>query len=154
MLRRTLVSLALLWVSTVPLRAQTTVAAAAIVPAKLTPAEEARFLALGKEYTRWFLAGKADSLLAVLSPETVEKVGGIEGLREQMAQVADRAGIETKVVEEKLTRRKGQLQFWHAGQFSEVADDLVVIRWLLDRDGKITGAGLGPLAQTPPPDPE
>jgi hypothetical protein len=139
----------------VPLSAQTpTVAPAAAAPAPLTPAEEARFFALGKTYTRWFLSGKADSMLAVMAPETVEKVGGIDGMREMMNQIAERAGVETKMTEEKMTRRNGKPQFWHAGQFSEFADDELVIRWIFDADGKITGAGFGPKGSTPAPDPK
>lgn len=140
-----------------PLAAQTTAPAAAqSAPApvpKLTPEQEAHFLALGKTYNRWFLAGKADSLLQVLAPETVENIGGIEGLRSMMNQIAERAGVETKIVEEKMTRRNGRPQFWHAGLFSDFPDDQLVLRWILDSNGKITGVGAGPLAQAPAPDP-
>lgn len=151
---RTMTALALT-LAALPLAAQTPVVAqVASAPAPLTPAEEARFLALGKTYTRWFLGGKADSLLAVMAPETAEKVGGIDGVRDMMNQVAERAGAETKMTEEKMTRRNGRPQFWHAGQFSEFTDDELVIRWIFDADGKITGAGFGPKGTTPAPDPK
>ncbi|MES2306826.1 MAG: hypothetical protein V4558_15085 [Gemmatimonadota bacterium] len=141
-----------------PLTAQTTptAPAASSEPApvpKLTPEQEAHFLALGKTYNRWFLTGKADSLLQVIAPETIEKVGGIDGLRTMMNQIAERVGVETAIVEEKMTRRNGRPQFWHAGLFSEMPDDQVVLRWILDANGKITGVGAGPLSKAPAPDP-
>lgn len=137
-----------------PLAAQTTAPAApAAAPAKLTPEEEARFLALGKTYTRWFLAGKADSMLTAFDPEAAEKAGGIEGIRGMMNSLAERAGVETKIVEEKITRRNGRVQFWHAGLFSDFADEEVVLRWIFDANGKITGAGMNPKSKAPAPDP-
>lgn len=159
MFRRASIRIASLCFAASPLAAQTATpaaapaAAAVAAPAKLTPDEEAHFLDLGKTYTRWFLAGKADSMITAFTAESVEKMGGIDGLRNMMNQVAERAGVETKIVEEKLTRRNGRIQFWHAGLFSEFADDQLVLRWILDADGKISGAGAGPKAQTPAPDP-
>lgn len=156
---RTLIPVALFALVTAPLTAQTATPPAATpasAPApmeKLSPADEARFLALGKTYTRWFLSGKADSMIAVFSPETMEKMGGIEGLRGMMNQVAERAGVETKITEEKMTRRNTRPQFWHAGIFSDFTQDEIVIRWIFDINGKITGAGFGPKTQAPAPDP-
>ena len=153
---RSLATAAAILLATTPLAAQTTPAPTltpvAATPAPLSPADEARFLALGKTYTRWFLTGKADSLVAAIAPDRAEKVGGIDGLREGMNQVAEKAGVETKVTEEKLTRRKGQLQFWHAGAFTELEGDELVIRWIFEDDGKISGIGIGPKSQAPPVD--
>lgn len=149
----TLAAAALLFAA--PLAAQN--AAPVDPPAKAAPfsaADSARYTALGKNYTRWFLNGRADSLLAAMSPETAEKMGGIEAIRENMNRLAERAGAETKVVAEKLTRRRGLPQFWHEGEFSEIQGDAIVIRWVMDEDGKLIGAGLGPKSQTPPPDPQ
>ena len=41
-----------------------------------------------------------------------------------------------------MTRRRGIPQFWHEGQFIRLGDDPLVIRWLMDPDGKIVGVGL------------
>ncbi len=121
-------------------------------PLTMNAADSARFLALGKTYTRWFLAGQSDSLVAATDSAALEKMGGPEGIQTVMEQVTTRAGIELAVVEEKLTRRRGALQFWHAGNFSDLSTDQLVIRWLLDEHGKIIGAGIGPKSQTPPVD--
>ena len=149
---RSLAALSALLLAAAPLAAQTTPAPAAAPAIPLSPADEARFLALGKTYTRWFLTGKADSLMGAFAPEMAEKVGGVEGVQQMMNQIAERAGVETKVTEEKMTRRNGLPQFWHAGQFSELADDELVIRWVFDKDGKIAGAGINPKANAPAPD--
>lgn len=136
----------------VPLAAQTVAKPTLQPPLSLTSADSARFLALGQKYTRWFLTGNVDSLVSVVHPSALEGLGGVDGVREAQGRVSERAGIETTVVEEKLTRRNGRLQFWHAGDFSEFTSDQFVIRWLLDENGKIVGAGLGPKAQSPPVD--
>lgn len=147
---------ALLLLAAAPLEAQTPAPAAppaaAPAPVKLTPEQEAKLLTLGKKYTKWFLSGQADSLMAVFDAESISKMGGVEGLRTVMAQVAERGGVESKIVEEKMTYRRGQPQFWHAGEFSEFGEDQLVIRWILTVDGKIIGAGVGPKGQTPAPD--
>lgn len=145
---------ALTLLAAAPLAAQTPAPAApAAAPAvKLTPEQEAKLLALGKKYTKWFLGGQADSLLAVFDAESIAKMGGAEGLKTVMQQVAERGGVESKIVEEKMTYRRGQPQFWHAGEFSEFAEDQLVIRWIMTVDGKIIGAGIGPKGQTPAPD--
>jgi hypothetical protein len=153
---RSLATVAAALFGTAPLAAQTTpapAAAPAAAPATpLSPAEEARLLELGKTYTRWFLTGKADSLVGAFAPDMAEKVGGVEGVQQMMNQIAERAGVETKVTEEKMTRRNGRPQFWHAGQFSDLEDDELVIRWVFDQNGKIAGAGINPKANAPAPD--
>jgi hypothetical protein len=142
---------ALMCLAAAPLAAQNAPAATPTA-AKLSPADEARFLALGKQYTRWFLNGFADSLSAAVAPEVLEKLGGADGIRDQMNMVAERAGSETRMLVEKMTMRNGQPQFWHEGEFSVLTSEPLVVRWIFDKDGKITGAGLGPKSQTPPPD--
>ena len=151
---RSLATLTAALFATAPLAAQTSSApsAATAVAAPLSVAEEAALLALGKTYTRWFLTGKADSLVGAFAPDMAEKVGGVEGVQQMMNQIAERAGVETKVTEEKMTRRNGRPQFWHAGQFSELIDDELVIRWVFDKDGKIAGAGINPKSAAPAPD--
>ncbi len=149
---RTVTFAAMTAAGAVPLAAQATEKPALQAPVTLTAADSARFLALGSKYTRWFMAGQADSLATGMDPEALVNLGGVEKILQQSAMLAERRGSETKIVEEKLTRRLGRLQFWHAGEFSEMEGDVFVIRWILDANGKITGAGLGPKSSTPPVD--
>ena len=46
----------------------------------------------------------------------------------------------------------GRLQFWHAGEFSELAGDEVVIRWVFNDQGKIVVMGINPKTKAPPVD--
>ena len=87
MLSRYQLILAAVTVAAGPIAAQTTTPPPAPVPTPLTPAQEAHLLSLGKTYTRWFLAGHADSLAAAYSTEMLEKTGGVENIRQQMTQV-------------------------------------------------------------------
>ena len=112
----------------------------------------ARQLALGRQYSEWFLGGEMDSIVAHMSGDVKEKSGGAARLQEQRAQLAARAGEEAKVLEEKMTRRRGMPQYWRAAPYTEMALDPIVLRWLFDSEGRIVGMGLGPLSQTPAPD--
>lgn len=132
-----------------PLVAQDTIPSP---PKPYTPEEEAKYLALGSKYITWFLQGHADSLLSVMSAEMGE--GGVDVIRRQMDVVAERGGTLIKVVEQKMTRRRGLIQYWWAGSFSEMPNEDIVIRYILDENGKIIGAGLGPRAGAPAPDTE
>jgi hypothetical protein len=126
---------------------------ATTTPAPFTAEQEARLLKLGHTYTMWMITGMADSLASAFDAKALESIGGIDGVRERTRTAMEHAGLETIVVVEKMTRRRGQPQFWHEGKFTGLADDNLVIRWILDIDtGKIVGAGMGPKAGTPAPD--
>jgi hypothetical protein len=120
--------------------------------ARMTPAEEQRFLALGKQYTRWFLNGFADSMSTAFDSTVLTQLGGANGIRDQMNVIAERGGSETRMLTEKMTLRNGQPQFWHEGEFSVFTNEPLVIRWVLNKDGKIVGVGFGPKSSTPAPD--
>ena len=107
---------------------------------------------LGRTYTRWFLNGDADSLVAVTDSAMLANGGGKAWLVDKINQVALRAGAQTKVLVEKMTRRKGIPQFWHEADFAELTGGPLVIRWLMGADGRIIGLGLGRKSQTPEPD--
>ena len=109
---------------------------------------EAQYLTLGRHYTEWFFAGRTDSLIAHMSPGSVEASGGAAGILNQRDQVSARAGKETVLLEEKMTWRRGLPQFWHEAMFENFAEP-VVIRWVMDDAGAIVGIGLGPKSQTP-----
>jgi hypothetical protein len=109
-----------------------------------TAEETARFTALGKQATRYFFEGKADSLLGMIDSSAVEGVGGLDGIRGQMDRLAERAGVVVKVEAEMLTRRMGNPQWWHEASFSDFTQEPIVMRWVFNTDGKIVGAGMGP----------
>jgi len=117
-------------------------------PAKPFTAEEsAHFMELGKRATGYFFDGHADSLLAMIAPETRERLGGIEGIRQQMDVIAERAGMLLEVVDQKMTRREGAPQFWWEANFSEFTQEPLVFRWVFNDDGMIRGAGITPKSQ-------
>jgi hypothetical protein len=118
---------------------------AAPAPAKPFTAEETtRYMEVGKRATGYFFDGHADSLLALMTPETQEGVGGIDGIRQMMDQIAERAGMLLEVVDQKMTRREGRPQFWWEANFSEFTAEPLVMRWVFTEDGMIRGAGINP----------
>jgi hypothetical protein len=117
-----------------------------------SPSRDADLLALGHKMTEWFYTFQADSLVAHFNPESREQLGGLAGVQEEVARFFARAGTEQHVIEEKMTRRKGQAQYWREATFDGFTAEPLVIRWVFDDQGQVTGVGMGPKSQTPPVD--
>lgn len=98
---------------------------------------------------RFFYAGEADSLIARMTPATLESIGGKAGLLEGLSMVGTRAGDEVSVVEERWNLRDGQRQYWRTSKMSTFPDDFL-LRFNFDAEGRITGIGMGPAASAPP----
>ena len=128
-------------------------AAAAPAPVVLTATQEQRIIAVGKQATAYFMAFKADSLAAMFASDALERIGGVAGISQLLAQVQEHGGAPEAIVEQKLTRRRGRPQFWTEIKYSNMLDDTLVTRWIIDVDGKIVGAGINPKAAAPEPDP-
>ena len=96
-----------------------------------------------------FYAASVDSLIAMMTPETLGQVGGKAGLTEGISMVALRAGAEVSVVEERWNMRNGARQYWRTSKMSEFPDDFL-LRIVLNAEGKIIGIGMGPAASAPP----
>ena len=113
--------------------------APAVSRAQVAPVDS---LALARQYTEWLLAGDVDSL----------KAHSTEGSTIEFSQVsqliAQRAGHELEVSEETWKLRNGDCQYWRTSQFSAM-EEPILIRWVLDREGRIDGLGAGPLTQAP-----
>ncbi|CAN5882031.1 hypothetical protein BH20GEM1_BH20GEM1_04030 [soil metagenome] len=106
-------------------------------------------LALARQYTQWLYAGEADSLLAHSTDETrVDDPQG-DGFTRLSRMIADHAGFELEVSEETWKLRNGDCQYWRTAQFSDMEEPLLV-RWVLDPQGRIEGMGAGPWTQAPP----
>jgi hypothetical protein len=133
-----------------PMAAQATAATAATyepVPS------DAMLIERGRQLTAWLLAGEADSIHALLTETSRAKVGGREGILQMSAKLAMALGSETAVVEEKMTRRNGNRQYWRSATFDMFLAEPFVFRWVFDASGMVMGAGLNPLSQAPAPDP-
>lgn len=98
---------------------------------------------------KFFYAGEADSLIARMTPTTLEAIGGRAGLLEGLATVGTRAGDEVSVVEERWNLRNGQRQYWRTSKMSAFPDDFL-LRVNLNAEGLISGIGMGPAAGAPP----
>ena len=125
--------------------------AAQVTPSTAVPAE-VKQLALGHQLTDWFLAGRMDSIVARMPDDVKQKSGGVASLQQARAQLAMRGGEEAKLLEEKMTRRKGLAQYWRSAMYTELPGEPIVVRWLLSEESQVVGFGLGPLSQTPAPD--
>jgi hypothetical protein len=101
-------------------------------------------LALARQYTDWLLLGQADSLVA----HSVEGTSTREEYTDLSRLIAERAGFELEVSEETWKLRNGDCQYWRTSQFSAI-DEPLLIRWVVDREGRIAGIGAGPLSQAP-----
>jgi hypothetical protein len=108
-------------------------------------------LALARQYTLWFYAGMADSLIAHSNPEGSQKPT-VQEIQSQADEIAARAGNEVQVIEEKFVRRNGRTQYWRTAKFDHF-DEPLLLRWVISPAGYIDGFGFGPLSQAPPIDP-
>lgn len=105
-------------------------------------------LALARQYTQWLYAGEVDSLLAHSTEETRTKMGASGDFTRVSELIAERGGFELEVSEETWKLRNGDCQYWRTAQFSAM-DEPLLIRWVLDPQGRIDGLGAGPFTQAP-----
>jgi hypothetical protein len=117
-----------------------------------TALSDPEYLELGRKSYDWFLGAQFDSLMAHTAADTWAAVGGTEGMQQRLGELYTRAGTEVEFVEEKMTRRRGNPQYWREARYSSFTDEPIVFRWVFNEQGEITGMGLGPRSRTPEPD--
>jgi len=117
-----------------------------------TALSDPEYLELGRKSYDWFLGAQFDSLMAHTAANTWAAVGGTEGMQQRLGELYTRAGTEVEFVEERMTRRRGNPQYWREARYSSFTDEPIVFRWVFNEQGKITGMGLGPRSRTPEPD--
>lgn len=125
------------------------ICAASLAPGSARAQAPVDSLALARQYTTWLYAGEADSLVAHSTDETRNEEGARDRLLQLSQLIAQRAGHELEVSEETWKLRNGECQYWRTAQFSAMEEPLL-IRWVLDRTGRIAGYGAGPYTQAPP----
>lgn len=141
-MRRTLYLAALL-MAPAALSAQSSAAA----PNKVT---DEQLIAAGRQLTEWFYTGQADSIYSRMTADAAEKMPKGEFLQ-QRDMILARVGSEKIVVDEKMTLRRGNRQYWRES-ITDAMEEPVVLRWVFDADGKVIGLGINPKSRTPAPD--
>jgi hypothetical protein len=139
-------------VTAVPAAGQTTSAAPAAAAAPAVNYTDTQWVLLGRQVTEWFFAGQTDSILAHSSPDVLDRMGGATGLLEARDQLLSRAGSEVEVITDKMTKRKGNPQYWRESKY-ELPPEPIVLRFVFNAQAQIIGIGMGPASQTPAPDP-
>jgi hypothetical protein len=146
-------ALVLILAAAAPAVAQT---AAPTAPAASTaPAvnwNDTQWILYGRQIAEWFFGGQTDSILAHSSPDVLERMGGAQGLLGARDELLARAGSETKVITDKMTKRKGNPQYWRESDY-ENAPEPIVLRFVFNAQAQVIGIGMGPLSQSPAPDP-
>lgn len=104
-------------------------------------------LALARQYSDWLYAGEADSLFGHTTDEARAELT-TELYARTCELIAQRAGFEIDM-EETWKLRNGDCQYWRTATFSATEEPLL-LRWVLDSAGRISGLGLGPYSQAPP----
>lgn len=122
-------------------------------PAALAPAAlPADSFDLARKYTKWFYEQQIDSLIAHHPAEARKDPAIVTRLVGSSKELAERAGKELWVTDERFITRNGQRQYWRTATFTGFAEPLLV-RWVMNAKGEITGLGLGPKSDAPPIDP-
>ena len=127
------------------------VALSAQTASPATAPTDAQLIAKGRQLTDWWYAGQADSIYASMTAEAREEMPKDEFLQ-QRDQILAHIGGETRVVEDKMTLRKGNRQYWRESQV-EAMEEPVVMRWVFDKEGHVIGLGINPKSRAPEPDP-
>jgi len=149
-----LASLFLLVIVTTAAPAQSTATTAATArpalpaPAALPPDS----FDLARKYTKWFYDQQVDSLVAHHSPDGRKDAELPARLFKSYKGLTEHAGKEVWVTDERFITRNGQRQYWRTATFSAFAEP-VLVRWVMNATGEITGLGLGPKSDAPPIDP-
>ena len=126
------------------------VTASAQAQAQPLPADS---MAIGRRFIAWLYAGQTDSLWAHTADATKTQMGSKDRFTQMLLDLTSRAGTEKSVVEEKFITRNGSRQYWREANFSTLGEP-VVIRLVMERDGKISGFGVSPKSSAPAPDPK
>ena len=117
-------------------------------PAQL-PADS---LEIARKYTVWIYTAQSDSLIAHMDSASRAEPGQANRITSDAADLAARAGTETKIVEEKFITRNGARQYWRTATFSSFPEPLLV-RVVIGPKGEYFGRGFGPASKAPPIDP-
>jgi hypothetical protein len=113
---------------------------------------DTQWILYGRKVAEWFFLGQTDSVLAHSSPDVLDRMNGATGLLEARDELLARAGSETEVITDKMTRRKGNPQYWRESKY-ENASEPIVLRFVFNAQAQVIGIGMGPASQTPAPDP-
>jgi hypothetical protein len=137
-----------------PIAAQSTTSPApAVTPLPKPGPLPADSMELARAFTRWFYTAQTDSLIAHTAPGGRSADQTKADILGNLAQLTSRAGHELWVVEEKFITRNGRRQYWRTAKFSDF-DEPILVRFVMDEQGRITGFGLSPKSQAPPIDPQ
>lgn len=107
---------------------------------------------LARKYTKWFYEQQVDSLIAHHPAESRKDPALATRLLDSYKGLTEHAGKELWVSDERFITRNGQRQYWRTASFSGF-DEPVLVRWVMNSKGEITGLGLGPKSDAPPIDP-
>lgn len=108
---------------------------------------------LARSYTKWFYTAQTDSLIAHSAPSGRSDAQMKNDILGSLNELSSRAGKEVWVIEEKFVTRNGRRQYWRTAKFSDF-DEPLLVRFVIDEQGRIAGFGLGPKSAAPPIDPD
>lgn len=116
-----------------------------------TPRLPADSMEIGAKYVGWILDSRADSMWSKMTPEAQGRIESVGNLKETMGQIHMQLGMHERTISERYWMREGKPQFWHTADFTNVPEP-VVIRLVIEPDGRISGVGINPESQNPPVD--
>ena len=105
-------------------------------------------LALARQYTQWLYNGEADSLVAHSTAEARASFSTVEDWVQRSSTMTEVFGFEVDLIEETWKLRNGRCEYWRTASFSNLAER-VLLRWVLNAQGKIHGANIGPASHPP-----
>jgi hypothetical protein len=104
-----------------------------------------------RKLTKWFYSNQLDSILVQV--DSASRGQTRTALERNLSTLAERAGEEVQVIEEKFITRGGMRQYWRTAKFSSMGEP-VLLRFVMSPSGAYAGIGLSPLSSAPPIDPQ
>lgn len=105
-------------------------------------------MAMGATYVDWMLDYRADSLWANFNDGMRENFGSVGDLKDRLGGLFQQIGDHRRMISQRYWMRNDKPQFWHTAEFSAMPEP-VVIRFVIEPDGAISGLGINPQSQNP-----
>lgn len=135
-MRRSASALLLALVVGIPAVVSAQAAAATAVPSvpRAKPAQlPADSMEIGRKFTKWLYTNQVDSLIAHMDSTGRAQPNARSDYESRVAMMAERAGSETKVIEEKYITRNGARQYWRVATFDR-APETVLLRFVVSSE--------------------
>lgn len=108
------------------------------------PGDSARAMDRGRRLTGWLLAGRSDSVAAVLDSAFRAQLGGADGVGRFAVRLDRQLGSERGVVAEEVFTDRTVHHYYRISRFERAGDRTVTVHWAWREGGPVVGMKVSP----------